>query len=698
MALSRSVYANFAAFPGSGVADVIYVDASNNNQFLWNGTTYVSYAPEQIGVLLGNKPDAWFTANPEFILGNGQILLLNDGFGLYVDAYKLGDGKTELQNLAWKGLKEDLNIHSAGLIDGGEITINSVDNTKIDIAPLTGVIVDYWTNPGATSVNYIDYPGATAVSVTNLATSTLSYICIDKDGTIIQYATAPTDAQRRDVIVLAQLGHAANTIIASVNSYVSVFASPVEQLRDLFYEFKLINEGNFIVANGANLQINKSNGFLFGFGINYFFDEKQPNKRNIPAQTAASFRYRTQTGGTTTPVNLIDPTQYDNAGTITAISGGGNHATNQRVFLFPNGNIVIQYGQTIYNTLQLAIQGVQSENFNQFINVSEAAILIGIISVTKGCTALNNTTNARFIPVTKFGENIGGAAGISVSNLQNAYDNSNEPEIVTDSTRWAVTIKRGSASDSDNLIEFVNGSNVITNYIKANGESTFEPLQNKLISGGTLTIGTFGGIGTNNDVRIAAAAWYISGSYYSTAINTDFLDLALSGAGLQRFVAFYGDNTNTILKVEGTESEFAAMPTTPANSILIDYILVTDGGLGIAPDLSEYALINPRVRVVVSELTPSFDVDAYDELYITALAGNITSMSTNITGTLSNGRTLIYKIKDNGVGRTISWGASFSNKFVTLPTTTTANKELLIALKYNSSTSLLEAVAWTQQL
>jgi hypothetical protein len=476
MALSRSVYANFAAFPGSGVADVIYVDASNDNQFLWNGTNYVSYAPEPIGVLLGNKPDAWFSANPTFVLGKGQVLLLTDGIGLYVDAYKLGDGKTELQNLVWKGLKEDLNIHSAGLIDGGQITINGLDNTKIDIAPLTGVIVDYWTNPSSTSVNYIDYPGATAVSVTNLATSTLSYICIDKDGTIIQYATAPTDAQRRDVIVLAQLGHAANTIIASVNPYVSVFASPVEQLRDLFYELKLINEGNLIVANGANLQINKSNGFLFGFGINYYNDIKQPNKRNIPAQTAASFRYRTQTGGITTPVNLIDPTQYDNAGTITAISGGGNQATNQRVFLFPNGNLVIQYGQTIYNTLQLAIQGVQSENFNQFINVSEAAILIGIISVTKGCTALNNATNARFIPVTKFGENIGGAAGISVSNLQNAYDNSNEPEIVTDATRGAVTFKRGSDLDTDDVHEIQNGAGVKRFSVNGNGRIFSEDL------------------------------------------------------------------------------------------------------------------------------------------------------------------------------------------------------------------------------
>jgi hypothetical protein len=146
------------------------------------------------------------------------------------------------------------------------------------------------------------------------------------------------------------------------------------------------------------------------------------------------------------------------------------------VFLFPNGNLVIQYGQTIYNTLQLAIQGVQSENFNQFINVSEAAILIGIISVTKGCTALNNATNARFIPVTKFGENIGGAAGISVSNLQNAYDNSNEPEIVTDATRGAVTFKRGSDLDTDDVHEIQNGAGVKRFSVNGNGRIFSEDL------------------------------------------------------------------------------------------------------------------------------------------------------------------------------------------------------------------------------
>jgi hypothetical protein len=223
--------------------------------------------------------------------------------------------------------------------------------------------------------------------------------------------------------------------------------------------------------------------------------------------------------------------------------------------------------------------------------------------------------------------------------------------------------------------------------------------QDEVLSGGTITIGDYDAGGTNNDVRVSTTSWYLASTQtvYSTLTNTDFYNIALSTAGLQRFVAFYGDNTSTITKVEGVEDEYAVMPSTPANSVLIGYILVTDGSLGVAPDLSAYATINPRVRVVASELIPTLNVDTHDELYITALAGNITSMSTNLTGALANGRVLVFKIKDNGVTRSITWGAKFTNKYVTLPTSTTANKELLILVKYNSATALLEAFAWIEQ-
>jgi hypothetical protein len=230
-------------------------------------------------------------------------------------------------------------------------------------------------------------------------------------------------------------------------------------------------------------------------------------------------------------------------------------------------------------------------------------------------------------------------------------------------------------------------------------DATKQDRQDEVLSGGTVTIGDYDAGGTDNDVKVSATSWYLASTQtvYSTLTDTYFYNIALSSAGLQRFVAFYGDNLAVITKVEGTESEYAVMPATPANSVLIGYILVTDGSLGAAPDLSAYATINPRVRVVASELIPTLNVDTHDELYITTLAGNITSMSTNLTGALANGRVLVFKIKDNGVTRTITWGAKFTNKYVTLPTSTTANKELLILVKYNSATALLEAFAWIEQ-
>jgi len=205
-----------------------------------------------------------------------------------------------------------------------------------------------------------------------------------------------------------------------------------------------------------------------------------------------------------------------------------------------------------------------------------------------------------------------------------------------------------------------------------------------LVSGGAITVGTYGGAGTDNDARVAAATWYISPTTYSTVVDTDFLDIALSAAGLQRYVGFYGDNTGTITKVEGAETEYAAYPSTPVGSIVIGYILVTDASSGAAPDLSIYATINPRITSITSSAVPTLNTDSFDVLNITALATNITSMTTNLTGTPGNFKDLIVKFKDNGVARTITWGAKFASLYATLPTTTITGKTLVVGFRYDT--------------
>jgi len=51
---------------------------------------------------------------------------------------------------------------------------------------------------------------------------------------------------------------------------------------------------------------------------------------------------------------------------------------------------------------------------------------------------------------------------IGTATKQQVYDNSSTPETVTDSVRWADTWKRGSAADTDDVLEVLNGSDVQT--------------------------------------------------------------------------------------------------------------------------------------------------------------------------------------------------------------------------------------------
>jgi hypothetical protein len=92
-----------------------------------------------------------------------------------------------------------------------------------------------------------------------------------------------------------------------------------------------------------------------------------------------------------------------------------------------------------------------------------------------------------------------------------------------------------------------------------------------------------------------------------------------------------------------------------------------------------------RVVQTTSSATPAINVDTTDMFVITAQAVNITSMTTSLTGTPTDGQPLVIRIKDNGTARTITWGAKFEDGSVPLPTTTVANKTLLVGLMYDAA-------------
>jgi hypothetical protein len=363
-----------------------------------------------------------------------------------------------------------LDVSSTGVYSFAGLTLAS--STTFNVGAAKGFIVDNTTNLANPTVIEVNYAGQTGLSDPNINTSTETYVLLNSLGVLLLQPTFPTPQQRRQNIFLGKLGHPDKLVFLNAFSQPDVFLSPLSQLRDVWTPINLINGGVYPSPNGANLQFNTSAGTLYGLGINFINNPLAPSTFNVSAQSPTTFRYRTQTGGTSGNITTIDPTNYDLNGVITAISGAGGNCTNQRIYALQNGQIRVQYGQQVYNSISSAIAGIQTESFVTFPNFIDNAILIGVLSVTKNCTDLTDTSRARILLVSKFGESVGSAGGVSTTTLQQAYNNSIQPEIITNSTLGAVSIQRGSAADTDNVLEIQNGAGTDTAFITGLGNVT----------------------------------------------------------------------------------------------------------------------------------------------------------------------------------------------------------------------------------
>lgn len=103
--------------------------------------------------------------------------------------------------------------------------------------------------------------------------------------------------------------------------------------------------------------------------------------------------------------------------------------------------------------------------------------------------------------------------------------------------------------------------------------------------------------------------------------------------------------------------------------------------------------VTPRVSTTTSSGTPTINTDNVDMYGLTALAVNITSFTTNLSGTPTNGQKLwIYIV--GTAARTIAWGASFeASGNVALPTTTVTTQRLDVGFVWNAATSKWRCVA-----
>ena len=443
--------------------------------------------------------------------------------------------KIENENPVQSLTQQEVNILLGNTISTGAYSytgMTKASSTTVNVSPMNGWIVyntyEYSLNPLVLNVYY---SGGTNIPVTNINSSLDTYFLVNSGGTLYQQTTYPTPQERRENIFLGRAVHPNKIDILNVEQNVDFDVSPLSCLRDLWKPIKLINEGVVPSNNGANLQFKTSSGTFWGNGIGWDTNELNPNSIIVPAYSPATFYYATQTGGSfTVTANTIDTTNYDVGGVITNVPGSGEFTT-QRIYMSQSGVIRIQYGQEHYPTLVKAIAAIPSETFIENSDNGIDCILIGLLTVKDGITALNNTDDAVFTLVSKFGEILGGTGGLSTTTLQQAYNNSTNPEITTNSTLNAVQFRGGTGSNLDSNIIIENNSGVQTGKWLANGglsattisATTYYNLPTDIrITGGTYSnssgIATF----TNN----TGGTFNVTGFYTSGSASGDFLPLS----------------------------------------------------------------------------------------------------------------------------------------------------------------------------
>ena len=356
----------------------------------------------------------------------------------------------------------DVNNTSTGVIDFNGLSINA-DTSKFNVGSVKGYWVDN-TIPTSPIVIYKSFPVTPANVLIYLTTHNVTYIAIDVNGGIIQKTTPFEPEEQRDVIPLGAIIHSNRININAINNQPVVSLSPNNQLSDLMESIGFFNiSGNVISSNGNNLSINKSEGHIFKQGSNFINNYKDPHTLFLPQLIAPStIRYRLQNGIEYSNTSFIDPNNWDNNGVKEVISG--TKWTVQRIYVFSSNLIRIQYGQALHTSLSHALQSIQSEPFIKEQNIKDNGLFRALLIVKSNSV---NLSEAMFLSVPKF-DDTSSFGSFGTTTLQQAYNNSLTPEIITNDVLGGLTIKKGETNVV--LFEIKNSSDATTLFIDENGD------------------------------------------------------------------------------------------------------------------------------------------------------------------------------------------------------------------------------------
>ena len=309
-----------------------------------------------------------------------------------------------------------------GLEDGGELNITG--GTNVEVVGGRGLKVDSFTAPAdAPDITRLSWNTfTTAITVGSPAAGDIVYMLLADSGaagpvadtngvTLMQLTTRPTPSLVRDTIYLGYVLYNGSTW-GEISAPVVVNNAAISLAEYL----KTVAGNSFVQGGGRTTEagtfsLDREAGIVWELNRNWHVNKKDPHRESFNEELAFSWKYVNRDfSAVSAATSTVDPSMYDDNGTITAVPGTVAATTIQRLYVDQRDNFWVLYGQNIDDNFKEAVARIGIDQANTVIpELLGHSIFLGYIICERNRTSWG-TEKARFISAT---EAAGGGASSS---------------------------------------------------------------------------------------------------------------------------------------------------------------------------------------------------------------------------------------------------------------------------------------------